>query len=231
MEQALTLYELAAADPAVRFSPHCWKTRMALAHKGLEAVRVPLRFSEKAVIGFSGQERVPVLVHDGEAVTDSWRIALYLEERFPRQPSLFGGAGAVPLARFINGWADTVLSPALARIILVDVHDRLHDADRSYFRSSREQLLGRTLEEVVADRPAHLAALRQILQPVRRAVSQDGFIAGAAPAYADYCVFGMLMWVRCISPVEPLEPDDPVFAWRERLLDAFGGMARTAPRV
>jgi hypothetical protein len=28
-----------------------------------------------------------------------------------------------------------------------------------------------------------------------------------------------------------LEVDDPVAVWRERLLDAFGGMARSAPSV
>jgi hypothetical protein len=26
-----------------------------------------------------------------------------------------------------------------------------------------------------------------------------------------------------------LAEDDPVYAWRERLLDAFGGLARSAP--
>jgi glutathione S-transferase len=226
---ALTLYELAAADAALRFSPHCWKTRMALAHKGLEAERVPWRFSEKAAIAFSGQGMVPVLVHDGEAVTDSWAIALYLEQRFPDRPSLFGGAGAMPLARFVNGWADTVLSPAIARVIVADVHGRVHEADRDYFRTSREQRFGQALEDVVADRPANLAAFRRALQPLRRALAEDGFIAGAAPAYADYCVFGMLMWARCISDVELLEPDDPAAAWRDRLLDAFGGLARSAP--
>jgi glutathione S-transferase len=26
-----------------------------------------------------------------------------------------------------------------------------------------------------------------------------------------------------------LEQDDPIYAWREKLLDAFGGMARNSP--
>jgi hypothetical protein len=39
----------------------------------------------------------------------------------------------------------------------------------------------------------------------------------------------MFMWARCTSPLELLADDDPVHAWRERLLDAFGGMARAAP--
>lgn len=229
MPDTLRLYELAGADAALRFSPHCWKTRMALAHKGLGAERVPWRFTEKEALAFSGQGLVPVLVHDGETVADSWRIALYLEDRFPDRPSLFGGAVSVPLARFVNGWTDTTLIPSIIRIILVDIHDRLHDSDRAYFRTTREQRFGQTLEQVVADRPAHLAAVRQALQPLRRALAADPFIAGAAPAYADYCVFGALMWARCVSPVELLEPDDPVWAWRDRLLDAFDEMARTAP--
>jgi glutathione S-transferase len=229
MPDTLTLYELAGADAALRFSPHCWKTRMALAHKGLEADRVPWRFTEKEEIAFSGQGLVPVLVHDGETVSDSWRIALHLEERFPDRPSLFGGPGGIAPARFVNDWADMTLSPAIARIIVLDIHDRVHDTDRAYFRTSRETRFGRTLEEAVADRPAHLAAFRQALAPLRRTLANAPFIAGAAPAYVDYCVFGMLMWARCVSPVELLEPDDPVFAWRDRLLDAFGGMARAAP--
>ena len=74
----LTLFELAGANSELRFSPHCWKTRMALAHKGLEADRVPWRFIDKAKIAFSGQSLMPVLVHGDESISDSWRIALYL---------------------------------------------------------------------------------------------------------------------------------------------------------
>jgi glutathione S-transferase len=32
-----------------------------------------------------------------------------------------------------------------------------------------------------------------------------------------------------VSPFKLLEADDPVYAWREKLLDAFDGMARTSP--
>ena len=43
----IQMYDLAGADPAVRFSPYCWRTRMALAHKGLAVESVPWRFTEK----------------------------------------------------------------------------------------------------------------------------------------------------------------------------------------
>src|SRR3546814_3011337 len=66
----LTLYELAGADSRLRFSPHCWKVRMALAHKGVEARLIPWRFSESEAIAFSNQRLVPILVHDGQVITD-----------------------------------------------------------------------------------------------------------------------------------------------------------------
>jgi glutathione S-transferase len=227
----LTLYELAAADPALRFSPHCWKTRMALAHKELEAEGLPWRFSDKQVIAFSGQGRVPVLVDQGTVVADSWRIALHLEERFPDRPSLFRSEECKPLAHFVNSWADSMLVPAIARIVLVDIYSRIDEKDKPYFRRSREERFGGRLEEVVADRPARLADFRNALAPLRLMLQERPYIAGAAAGYADYCVFGMFMWIRCVSNTEVLEPADPVAAWRARLLDAFGGMARSAPSV
>jgi hypothetical protein len=39
------------------------------------------------------------------------------------------------------------------------------------------------------------------------------------------------MWARLISEIDLLEKDDPIFVWRERLLDLFGGFARAAPGV
>ena len=67
------------------------------------------------------------------------------------------------------------------------------------------------------------------LLPLRLTLSRHPWLAGEQHAYADYAVFGMFMWARCTSPLELLAADDPVHAWRERLLDAFDGMARAAP--
>jgi glutathione S-transferase len=231
MPNGLTLYELAGANPELRFSPHCWKARMALVHKRLQVERIPWRFTDKPDIAFSGQGLVPVLVHDGEVVSDSWRIAAHIEQRFPDRPSLFGASRTMPLAQFINAWSDTILLPAIARIILVDIYNCIDDKDRTYFRSSREARFGKTLESVVADRPAHLTEFRNLLTPMRRVLRDREFLAGSSPAYADYCVFGMFMWARCSSQTELLAADDAVTGWRDRLLDAFDGYARSAPCV
>ena len=94
---ALRLYDLAGAEPERRFSPYCWRIKMALAHKGLSFDTVPWRFTEKDVIAFSGQGRVPVLVDDDRVVFDSWTIATYLEDTYLDRPSLFGGRAGTPL--------------------------------------------------------------------------------------------------------------------------------------
>ena len=38
---AIRMYDLAGADPARRFSPYCWRIRMALAHKNLSVETIP----------------------------------------------------------------------------------------------------------------------------------------------------------------------------------------------
>jgi len=77
------LHDLAGADPNRRFSPYCWRTKLALAHKGLDVETIPWRFTDKDAIAFSGQGRVPVLI-DGEIVVwESLAIIEYVAETRP----------------------------------------------------------------------------------------------------------------------------------------------------
>ena len=224
-----TLYDLAGADPARRFSPYCWRTKMALRHKGLDFETVPWRFTEKEVIAFSGQGTVPVFVDGERTVRDSWAIANYLEDTYPDRPSLFGADAARDVTRFVNSWADTVLLGAILRVVLMDIYARIDEKDKGYFRESREKRFGMKLEDFAADAAGSLAALRNTLQPVRTTLGAQPWLGGEAPRYADYIVFGCLQWARCISPVELLAADDPVAQWRGRLLDLYGGFARQSP--
>jgi hypothetical protein len=73
-----TLYDLSAADGR-RFSPYCWRAKLALAHKGLDAATVPVAFTEIPAILGGGQTTVPVLDDGGRIVRDSFAIAEYLE--------------------------------------------------------------------------------------------------------------------------------------------------------
>ena len=46
----IQLYDLAGAYENLRFSPFCWRVRMALAHKVLAYETIPCRYSDKAKI-------------------------------------------------------------------------------------------------------------------------------------------------------------------------------------
>jgi glutathione S-transferase len=225
----LKLYDLAGAEKDRRFSPYCWRARMALAHKGLNVETIPWRFTEKTAIAASGQGRVPVLVDGDKWISDSWTIAEYLEDTYPDRPSLFGGGNGRALSRFYVAWADTVLHPGMIRFVLLDIWKHLDPRDKDYFRKTREERFGVTLEAYVAEREKYLKGFRDSLSPLRQTLKAQPFLGGDKPLQADYIVFGGFQWARAISDFALLAGDDPVAAWRERLLDLFGGLARKNP--
>jgi len=224
----MKLYDLAGAEDDLRFSPNCWRIKMALEHKGLVAETVPWRFVEKDVIAFSGQKAVPVLVDGDTTVSDSWEIARYLETAYPDRPSLFGGPAGEGLAVFVKFWCEQTLNRIVLRIILPDLFACLHEKDKPYFRESREARFGATLEHYALPAEHGVSLLRDALSPMRSTLQRQPYLAGAEPTFADYIVFGTFQWARSVSPVALLESTDPVFRWRETLLDAFGGFARAA---
>jgi glutathione S-transferase len=226
----LRMFDLAAADPAIRFSPFCWRVRMALALKGLDVETIPWRFTDKALLP-EGHRTVPTLMHDGGAVSDSFAIATWLEETFPDTPSLFGGPVGHAHARLINGWADATLGPTLVKILVRDIWAAAHPKDQDYFRSSREQRLGQTLEEVHAAREDAVPAFRSAIHPARMTLRAQSFLGGERPSYADCIVLGPLMWARNISHVAILEEDDPISDWLARMAALPGSPVADAPRV
>ncbi len=224
----IRLWDLAGSEDDRRFSPNCWRVRMALAHKGLEAQTVPWRFTEKDAIAFSGQGLVPVIDDNGREVHDSWDIAVYLDETYPDRPPLFEGPQARSLSLFFKHWCERNLHGAVFRVIVTDLFASLHPMDKDYFRETREKRFGKSIEELGAESRGTLPALKAALDPVRPLLATQPFVSGAAPGFADYILFGPFQWARAVSPVRLLEPDDPVYAWRERMLDLFNGMPRSA---
>lgn len=221
----IRLYDLAGARDDCRFSPNCWPVRMALLHKGLPFEAVPWRFMEKAAIAFSGQGLVPVLVDGERTVVEKWTIAEYLEDSYPDRPSLFRGTGGRALAHFVTNWAVSVVSGGAIRLILSDIFSVLHGKDKDYFRQSREQRFGMSLEAVTKDRDTRVEDFRKSLQPLRVSLARSPFLSGETPAWADYVAFGPFQWARSVSRFPLLKPDDPVFAWRGRMIQLFDNEA------
>ena len=220
------LYDLVGRDDR-RMSPFCWRAKLALAHKGLEAEIIPMKFTEKDMIAFSGQEQVPVLVDDKEVLSDSWRIACYLEETYPERPSLFGDSGGRNLTRVLNHWFDSAVVMALFPLVLPDNYDVIDPADADYYKESREAWTGRTREQLEAERSEEkFIEWRESLEPIRSVLAEQAYLGGESPLFSDYIVFSMFMWARAVSPWPIIKPDDVLYPWRENMLDLYDGMPR-----
>jgi glutathione S-transferase len=226
----LTLFELGGLDDR-RYSQFSWRTRLALAHKGLAANYRPVRVSDKQAIAFSGQDKVPILVDEsGVAITDSWRIAEHLESRYQDRPSLFGGAAGHAFARFINNWVDRVLVPQAAAMLMADVIECVDDEDAGHLRRQTERIFGKALEDLRGGRDTRINEFRRALDPARSTLKVQQFLSGSAPAYPDYVLFSVFQWARIVSAFDLLDPGDAaLLSWRARMLDLFDGMAARAP--
>ena len=222
----IDFYELAASDPSIRFSSYCWRIRMALAHKGLNARMIGWHFGDKRLPG--NNTTVPVLVDDGDVIGGSTAVALHLDRKYAEGPSLFGDETSLAHARFIIAWADSVLQPALFPMIATDILKLVKPGAQAYFRETREKRLGMTLEKAIAARNQALPGVRALMQPLRAVVEVDAFLGGDEPSYADYAVFGAFQWFRIASSFGLLLEDDPVHAWQERMLELFDGLAADA---
>ena len=212
-----------------RYSLFSWRTKMALKHKGLEFTSHPVAMSDKAAIAFSGGKTVPI-IKDGETVVrDSWKIAEHLEDRYPHNPSLFGGAIGRGVTQAFNTWVDRVVVPAAMPVIVADIHERVDPADAAFFRQQFEGFLKSTLEESRARRPQALERLTRTLEPMQATLKRQAFVCGTAPAYADYILFSVLQWMRVTSPQDIFNSSDPLYGWRSRMLDLYDAFARNTP--
>jgi len=215
----ITLYDLVGANDA-RFSPYCWRTKAVLTHKNLPYSTIPVCFTDKDKIAFSGQDRVPVIKDEGTVVHDSWAIAQYLEDQQPTPP-LFPGIGLKEACRFFNFYIDRTVHGALFPVVVTDIFAKIDPVDRTYFRTTREQRLGMTLETVAAQREEYRPQLHTVLADLDAAISGQDYFFGVL-TYADFCLFGTLKWATIVS-TEPFFASSPALqAWWERLQNRLG---------
>jgi glutathione S-transferase len=223
----ITLWELHGKQER-RYSLFSWRARMALTHKHLSFESVPVTLVDKAAIAFSGGKTVPIIRDGDTVVRDSWKIAEYLETKYPQRP-LFGGEIGRGVTHAFNTWVDRALIAPMMQVVAPDIHERVDPADEQYFRAMAEGVTRKKLEELRTGRDEALQRLGRALEPMQTLLKRQAHVCGEAPAYGDYILFSIFQWARVMSPREVLAPEDPVCAWRERMLDLFDGFARNVP--
>lgn len=218
---SITLYDLAGADRSVRFGPHCWKSKLALAHKQLNFTTEPVWFTEKEKFAVSEQPLLPVITDGDNVVSDSWAIAEYLEAEYPEAPSLFANDEVKTKAESFNQWASTSLYKHIPGIVILDLFNIIADQDKEYFRSTREERLGSTLEAFAATPEKHIEGLRAELAYVRDLLANQDYLGGDKPDYRDICLLGTFLWIATAGTNDFLAKDDIVYAWYQRVLSDY----------
>jgi glutathione S-transferase len=221
----ITLYDLQLASGCT-ISPFVWATKYALAHKGFEVDIVPGGFTGIMERTGGRSERLPAIVDDGEWVLDSWLIAEYLDRKYPERPKLCGDPGIKPLTQFIEGWLwRTAITPWFGCYIK-DYRDLSLPQDHEYVTHSREKMLGRKIEDVVAGREDRLPQVPPTLEPFRQLFQENKWLGGDQPNYADYRALSVFLWTASVATTPPLTEDDPLRDWLDRGFDLFGGLGR-----
>lgn len=223
----IQLYDLVGSDKNRPFSPHCWKVRMALAHKGLDYETIPQGFLDVPKIENGLGKIIPVLRDGDNVINDSFRIALYLEDTYPDKPSLFGGKGGAAHAKFIESWSQMTLHPKLAVLAVEEIGQMLDGADKEYFITGREKMFKKSLAHVSEGKAKVVEAFPELVKPLRHMLKTQPFLGGESPLFADYIVFGALQWARICSTTKFLPEDDEVMVWFNKILDMHGGLGRS----
>ena len=150
---AILLYDLCGRDRDLRFSPHCWRAKMAPAYKGLASEMLATPFTAVRSIENGVSKTIPV-INDGERiVADSFEIALYLDRTYRKRPALFSHPSTVAAAHFLQAWGFQALHSTIVQMILNDIHDQLGDTDRDYFRRAREARFGMSWKSTRRESP------------------------------------------------------------------------------
>ncbi|PCH48120.1 MAG: beta-aryl ether-cleaving protein [Hyphomicrobiales bacterium] len=225
---AIKIYELCGKDETRLFSPHCWKTRLSLAHKGLDWDTIPTQFVDVAGLE-GGEKRTVPTIRDGDTVLhESYQIACYLEDQYPDKPSLFNGEGGKELSKFLISWSQGTLHPLVAQLCMLDIHNLLDDENRAFFRKSREAMFGITLEEFDQKFAKDNTNLVKAMLPLENLLKRQPYLGGDTPLFADYVVFGPLQWLRVSASHDVMPKEGAVADWFARLLDMYDGIGRKA---
>ncbi|KAF9443131.1 hypothetical protein P691DRAFT_779055 [Macrolepiota fuliginosa MF-IS2] len=212
----ITLYDVASKYPRGQtWSPNVWRVRYILDFKGIPYTIVPVEYYDiestlkGAGIGTTGRRNdgsdlytVPAIVDPktGAKVSDSIKIALYLEESYPDTPSLFPhNTSALHQAFFSNFYSSIapIWVTIVPRIPLV-----LSERASVWFIDLRSKTLGKPLNQtdpVGEPRKELFRKTREVFATFDGFYEKNGggqFIMGNTPGFADLMIAAAIQGLK-----------------------------------
>ena len=213
MSNPIVVYDLCGRND-IRFSPACWYVKLSLALKHVQFSTQPTSYSEIRSVGSGQFSTLPVYQQGKLWIGDSWEIICYLENTMLQRP-LFKDRSSFAHALYARAHIEA-LRPQIAPLIFLDVYNALQPQDQAYFRASREQRIGMSLEQAAATTLAKLPAVAAQMQHFDQVLEQFHFLDGDSPGYADIHLLGLLLWVRSVSKLDLLASSRCIRPWLER---------------
>ncbi|MEJ0069409.1 MAG: glutathione S-transferase C-terminal domain-containing protein [Pseudomonadota bacterium] len=71
--------------------------------------------------------------------------------------------------------------------------------------------------------------LELAIAPLEQTLSEQAYIAGTSPSYADYLLFSVFQWARLGCPAEALRAGTAVRRWRDDLVARFDHLGDRFP--
>ncbi len=227
----IKLYELTGKDEDIMFGPFCWRSRMSVLHKGLDFELVPWYFTDKSGTEDAGFTTVPTMDDNGVWKSDSLEIAQYLDEAYPDKPALIDGEAELAQFQLVNAVINSNVFAAAVPAAVMQVHNLLREECQTYFRQTREDALGKTLEEIHGEPEEAKANLAKSLSIFDATFENTPYLGGNKPNYSDYTLFGILKWVDIVSTYDPISHDTPTGQWFARISDLYDGDAAKVKTV
>ncbi|GJF00932.1 glutathione S-transferase [Phanerochaete sordida] len=212
--EPIVFYDIPAREPAcMAWSPNTWRTRYALNYKGLsyktEWVEYPDIEALCKKIGAPPTEKKPdgsdhytfPVIFDPNTqrvVADSGAIAEYLDAAYPDTPKLFPSGTRALQAAFHQLLRPSVMLH-IRNSVLLRVCQNLRPRSQEYFRRTREEGIGRTLEQAGSEKDWPM--LVRGLTLVKECLDANGeegnvLLMGDRICFADIQLAAMLTWMR-----------------------------------
>jgi len=213
----ITLYDIPNSTPGQAWSPNTLRTRISLNYKGLDFVTEWLEYPDIGPtmkrIGAnpttkrddgSGEDVYTLpAIYDSEteqAISDSFNIAIYLDEKYPDSPPLFPGDSRAAIAAFLHLFNIHVVNHVLPMVVpAATLH--LNPPSQEYCR--RGKALNVTLEECYPGGPEREEAMRRVQAGLSmvsdfydRNGSQTPFFFGDKFSFADAVVVARLLSMK-----------------------------------
>ncbi|KAL1914542.1 uncharacterized protein VTP21DRAFT_8167 [Calcarisporiella thermophila] len=223
----IKLYDLVAVkgDTTTPLSPFCFRIKCILKLKGLKYEVIPLTFLEiKEVIPTvceTDSPTVPVIVDGDVVVSDSYKIAQYLEEKYP-EPSIFHGTPAIH--RAFDHYTLINFHMNFYKLSAAKIPKILDKENGEYFAESRKKYFG-PIEELEKRHDEFIPDLERNIPIFREMLQESGkFLSGDKVGYADIVLAGWFFTFRRVNPEDferhVVRKDDPILSnWFERMLE------------